>query len=446
MADSKNIKRRLSTGGSVSPPPLKRKVQSSTTKGALAQFFTPASKKEPEKASWTKLRDSLLIGRYAPETEDKTNNPNKRPSRIAGFDLDWTLIKSKSGNRHPRDGKDWRWWHPNVPGCLKDLHAQGFRIVIFSNQGGITLKSKAKTPKSDRKRLNDFKERGCSIFNQLQIPLVLYAATEKDHFRKPRAGMWDEMLEEFDLRFSGSINFNESFFVGDAGGRAAAKATVKDHSCSDRDFAANVGVKFYTPEEFFLKEKPRPFTREFDPVTFLSIEGSRALEVFSRKSPLEIVLFCGSPGAGKSTFFWRQLGPLGYVRVNQDILKTREKCLQRAAQLLGEKQSVVIDNTNADVETRAHWIKLAKAKNVPIRCVYFTASARLCEHNDIVRSLNGELMNPEKRTLLPKVAFTGFTSRFREPTLEEGFEDIIKVDFQFEGNEQQRAIWARYWV
>jgi bifunctional polynucleotide phosphatase/kinase len=39
-------------------------------------------------------------------------------------------------------------------------------------------------------------------------------------------------------------------------------------------------------------------------------------------------------------------------------------------------------------------------------------------------------MNPEKRAMLPKMAFSGFTARFRQPKVEEGFEDITKVDFQ----------------
>ena len=44
--------------------------------------------------------------------------------------------------------------------------------------------------------------------------------------------------------------------------------------------------------------------------------------VITKKHPLDIVLFCGSPGAGKSTFYWKYLKHLGYERVNQDILKT----------------------------------------------------------------------------------------------------------------------------
>jgi hypothetical protein len=39
-------------------------------------------------------------------------------------------------------------------------------------------------------------------------------------------------------------------------------------------------------------------------------------------------------------------------------------------------------------------------------------------------------MNPESRTMLPKMAFTGFASRYREPTTDEGFDDITKVSFK----------------
>ena len=46
------------------------------------------------------------------------------------------------------------------------------------------------------------------------------------------------------------------------------------------------------------------------------------------------------------------------------------------------------DNTNADIETRAYWVKVAREFNVPIRLVCFTASSRLAEHNDAVRAMN----------------------------------------------------------
>src|SRR5947207_12177390 len=39
-------------------------------------------------------------------------------------------------------------------------------------------------------------------------------------------------------------------------------------------------------------------------------------------------------------------------------------------------------------------------------------------------------MNPEKRTILPQAAFSGYFSRYRRPTCDEGFADITTVDFE----------------
>lgn len=50
------------------------------------------------------------------------------------------------------------------------------------------------------------------------------------------------------------------------------------------------------------------------------------------------------------------------------------------------------DNTNADAETRAQWVAVAREFKVPIRCVYFTASPTLCRHNNAVRAANLSLV------------------------------------------------------
>ena len=57
-------------------------------------------------------------------------------------------------------------------------------------------------------------------------------------------------------------------------------------------------------------------------VKYLETDHCIAPEVYFKKNGKEIVLFCGSPGAGKSTFYWKQLQPLEFERVNQDILGT----------------------------------------------------------------------------------------------------------------------------
>ena len=52
-----------------------------------------------------------------------------------------------------------------------------------------------------------------------------------------------------------------------------------------------------------------------------------------------------------------------------------------------------------------------------------------CIQKDSITDLQRQ-MNPESRTMLPKMAFTGFASRYREPTVDEGFDDIAKVNFK----------------
>ena len=54
-------------------------------------------------------------------------------------------------------------------------------------------------------------------------------------------------------------------------------------------------------------------------------------------------------------------------------------------------------------------------------------------------------MNPENRTALPNMAFNLFKSKFKEPKEDEGFE-IIPVEFQFSGSQEEYGVWARYWT
>ena len=141
---------------------------------------------------------------------------------------------------------------------------------------------------------------------------------------------------------------------------------------------------------------------------------------------------------------------------------------------------IFIDATNPDSDTRKHWIELAKKFAIPIRCIYLTAPPHICQHNDAVRAFGGDIvcigpslffflpipilfmssyknpiggtpalfrlrpnmknrdsrvhcdgqMNPENRKILPRLAFTGYASRFKEPTLDEGFLDITKLEFK----------------
>ncbi|KAJ5678663.1 hypothetical protein N7462_006907, partial [Penicillium macrosclerotiorum] len=431
------VKRTGSPTRAISPPPLRRKVESSVNKKSVANFFTPASQKKPEPITWRVLGTSLIIGKYLPVKG--TQKLPEKDRRVAAFDLDSTVIKTKSGNTFPRSATDWQWWNPVVPSKIRELSSEGFQIVIFSNQKKISVQKDIKHGNSDSKSLTMFKEKIAAVMNELEVPMSVYAATTDPEYRKPRLGMLREFQDDYDLDVIG-VDLKGSFFVGDAAGRPG------DHSAVDRGFATNARMNFKTPEEFFLNQPAVEVADLFDPTSYIKSEpGSPVAPAFARKHPFELVIFCGSPGSGKSTYFWNHLEPLGYQRVNQDILKSRPKCLKVARELLEAKTSVVVDNTNANLETRAYWTALAKELHVPIRCIHFLSPPDLCRHNNAVRAANKDL-NPESRTSLPGIAFGDYARRYQEPTLAEGFDDITPVPFQFQGDEEAKKLWRQYWI
>ena len=168
--------------------------------------------------------------------------PNKRSSKIACFDLDETLQKTKSGRKpYATHENDFTFRDASVKDVLNVLHENGYKIVIFSNQGMVKSAVDGKKAGQIRKRLEIFaKEIDGAKFD-------FYAATqsgEKDvkGYRKPNVGMWREMPSR---REGASTTLTSTFYVGDAANRP------QDHSDADVAFARNCEVKFFVPEQFF---------------------------------------------------------------------------------------------------------------------------------------------------------------------------------------------------
>ncbi|XP_071657207.1 bifunctional polynucleotide phosphatase/kinase isoform X2 [Patagioenas fasciata] len=274
--------------------------------------------------------------------------PGLRPSaQIAGFDLDGTLITPKSGKVFPTGPDDWRILYPEIPKKLKQLHKEGYKLVVFTNQLGISR---------GRLRPQDFKVKVEAVTQRLGVPLQVLVATGPGIYRKPVLGMWDHACQE--ANGDVTVSVAKSFYVGDAAGRPrlwAPGRPKKDFSCSDRLFALNAGLRFHTPEEFFLGWAPAPFDlptfdpRQLDPA---------APPIDPPDAPLlatgpEVVVAVGFPGAGKSTFLKRHFVPAGYAHVSRDALGSWQRCVAACAAALAQKRAVVIDNTNPDPPARA---------------------------------------------------------------------------------------------
>ncbi|XP_050524930.1 uncharacterized protein F21D5.5 isoform X2 [Daktulosphaira vitifoliae] len=352
----------------------------SNPKKRVTEYYnneTFKKKKSTESQKWDTRNGALLI---------YTSEELIQKSKIAAFDMDGTIIATQSGKVYPVDFKDWKINFPEVTKTIRKLAEDGFKIVIFTNQGGIgKLKVDEKT----------FKTKIENITNVLKTPVQVFVSTHSDIYRKPAPGMWNIFVSEFNGDIS--IDMVNSFYCGDAAGRPNRiinkKNIKKDHSCCDRLFAMNIGLKFYTPEEYFWKKPTEDFNMPiFNPTSIMASVKYDDNQYNMSSNSKEIILMVGCPGSGKSYFVSNILATHESIKViNRDTLGSWQKCVLEAKQILECKnKSVVIDNTNPDKETRKRFIDIANNLNIPCRVFEMSTTKEHAKHNNKFRELTDE--------------------------------------------------------
>ncbi len=316
--------------------------------------LTPTLLTESKGFRWETAAEDQVFIMTAKGADPKTKVMPRQPSnyvanflhlllQIAAFDMDATLIIPKSGKVFPIDHHDWKILFAEVPAKLSHLHDDGFKVVVFTNQLGIA-KGKLKP--------EHFRQKAENVVSRLGVPIQLFCcAADGGIFRKPRTGVWKLLTDHFNG--SVDVDVDQSFYCGDAAGREKdwQSGKKKDFSCSDRLFALNLGLKFYTPEEFFLGQKATKNFKlpEFDPksvcrdLPLLDPEDARLVQTkqevrehcrlsFSSlrnlKNLSQVILMVGIQGSGKSFFASKHLEPEGYVVLSNDATGGREKTLR----------------------------------------------------------------------------------------------------------------------
>jgi bifunctional polynucleotide phosphatase/kinase len=344
-------------------------------------------------------------------------NVDFNATKVAGFDFDGTIASWKS-SKYPSSAQDWLWFDESVPAVLYHLHSQGFLILLISNQLNIeqanNIKRKAAFTGRIERTAKEL-QKWCKANDKEIVPFQVIAATERDVFRKPRPGMWLEIKKRFP-------NAVLSFYCGDAAGRQS------DHADTDRKMALNLNVPFYVPEQLFqsdleakyhveskihLNELTHPLPQfEFDPRDY-HLETT-----LPDLSSFDLIICVGPPASGKSFYCKEYLND--FVVVNQDTLKTIQKCIKTTTGLIKEGKKVVVDNTNPTRSTRENYIHLGSN----VACLWFTAPPEIVHHNNAYREHSHSLkrlLDIEGDTFVskhvPSVAINMYYSKFEEPRL-----------------------------
>lgn len=402
--------------GCATTPPKKRKRDmddglpaAAPTKRIKWQFSIALDTKKPFPSddSW----DSYGGGGLLVYTSAGCHGSHK----IAAYDMDGTIITTKSGKVFPTNNDDWKLAFGTVLSTLTAKHNANHKIVIFTNQAGIA------SGKTTRPNIKAKIER---IVAALNVPVQAYVATGDNCFRKPLTGMWQTLS---DAKNDGiAIDLEQSVYVGDAAGRPENKSLKKkkDHSHADRFFAANVGLAFETPEQHFLKHAAQKWTpASFDAVSALRDTATQPSK-FAISTEPEVILMVGGPGSGKSSFCQKYLKPHGFEVISRDTIGSWQKCVDRLNDCLKRNCRVVVDNTNGDKESRARYVNAAKRNKIPCRCFVMTTSFRHAEHNIAFR----EVVDT-KHAKISRIVLNTYKKQYQAPVLEEGFAEIVHINF-----------------
>lgn len=120
-------------------------------------------------------------------------------------------------------------------------------------------------------------------------------------------------------------------------------------------------------------------------------------------------------------FFSRQFLQI----VNRDTIGTWQKCVATARSHLSAGHSVVIDNTSPDVESRKRYIDIAKELGVPCRCFVMNVPMEHAEHN-----IRFRVLTDDSATEISSMVLRIHKGKFVEPTENEGFAEIVRVNFR----------------
>jgi len=315
---------------------------------------------------------------------------------IASFDIDGTIITTKSNRVFPKDEFDWKFLYNTTINKLQEYHKNNYCIIFISNQGGL---------KSIEKK-ESWKRKMEVIVKEINLPICIFASTENYIYRKPLPTIW-EIIES-----NTKISKKNSFYCGDAAGRD------KDHNDTDYKFALNYKISFMVPEECFL-ENP---LKEKKTINYPNIEKLplKTDYIFHPQKTKELIIMVGYPGSGKSTIVNNDLN---YIVINQDSLKTKKKCLEELQKNMILNNNIVIDNMNYTKEKRKEFIDIANKYNYCTRAIFLETSYELSKHNMLYRYYmsNGTIQR------IPDLVYNQIKKSIDIPELEEGFYKIDKI-------------------
>lgn len=262
------------------------------------------------------------------------------------IDLDYTLVKPKSGRKFPKDRYDWKFMYP----VDRLLEIKDSDIAICTNQN-TTIGSDKYLEISNK--IDDINKELISLSGG-QTDVINYKFIFTKGNKKPALieGIKERLL---------SGKYNHVVMVGDAAGRTYEERH-KPNDFSDTDFKfllnirlfitdnnLDINAEFMTPEMFFedsnetLIEPPSMQVYTENIPDRNNIDNVIRMITDRFRDEKQIIVMIGPPGCGKTTARNKFIDIAAYKYINND-----EKLKKSVFNKLKKEEypHIIIDNTN----------------------------------------------------------------------------------------------------
>ena len=363
------------------------------------------------------ILDNILFG-FNEESKNYMNSSNI--NKIILFDLDNTIIKTKSGKVFPINKNDWTFIIKQVPQIIYSHIKSGAICGIISNQKGLR----------NSLLINNWIDKINDINKQLKLHFV-FVSLKDDNFRKPLPSSWDYIKNNFiaNINYDKLLKDKKIYYIGDAFGR------ISDFSDTDYKYSVNCKFKFKTPELFFKFNLDDPNIINGS-ITYPIIDyysKNKQIKLFQtifniiESSQKIFIMLIGFPASGKSFLrkeIIKKYPDFKYINNDDSVDNFDNPNLITSNKNINQYNKIISDNTNLNIKNR---LKILTDFDSHLKiAIWFDYTQEQTSHLNYMRMFwfGSKLISP--------LIYRTFNKNFTKPEdVAEGFDKLFIISKVF---------------
>lgn len=329
-------------------------------------------------------------------------------TKLAIFSFHQTLIKPASGEKMYKNDEDWELCNTHIITKLAEQTKKRYSIIVLESNNILT--NGKLSINSIKKKFDLF----CEKCEKKNIAVIGLFTLSNNFCKKPRTGLW-KLLDMLFIKAGIMIDKSDSFYVGHLGGRISTTASSKfgrkpkDSGYTDRAFANNIGIRYSSPEEYFMNQSVRNYEYpkkilSDDEKTFISMakpdtKSMKAGEIYDHikiKLPRikqYLIMLIGNHSSGKTTIADNIIAEFSsnkshnWIRIdNATPKKNRNKICNKISIESMHGVNIILEGMNHIKAERTHYLNVIKNYDeIGIVIIIVETDIKICKHLDMIR-------------------------------------------------------------